>query len=92
MRTAIIYNHKGGCSKTVTAINFADNLAGRGYQVLVVDMDPQGNASSFFRRYNINKTSVRELLQKRQNEGEYDRNKESVPGVSCVRRGAFYGT
>lgn len=62
MRTTIIYNHKGGCSKTVTAINLAHNLAERGYRVLVVDMDPQGNASSFFRRYNNNKTSVRELL------------------------------
>lgn len=62
MRTIILYNHKGGCSKTVTAVNFACNLSESGHRVLVVDMDPQGNASSFFRRYDINRSSVRDLL------------------------------
>lgn len=62
MRTLVLYNHKGGVAKTVTAVNFAYNLSEAGYRVLVVDMDPQGNASSFFRRYDINKTSIRELL------------------------------
>ncbi len=62
MRTIIVYNHKGGCSKTVTTVNFAYNLSGQGYRVLIVDMDPQGNASSFFGKYNNNKLSVRELI------------------------------
>lgn len=62
MRIIILHNHKGGCSKTVTAVNLAYNLSELEYRVLVVDMDPQGNASSFFRRYNINKASVRDML------------------------------
>ena len=62
MRTIIVYNHKGGCSKTVTTVNFAYNLSGQGYRVLIVDMDPQGNASSFFGKYNNNKLSVRDLI------------------------------
>lgn len=62
MKTIAIYNHKGGIGKTVTAVNFAYNLTDKGYRVLVIDMDPQGNASSFFRKYDLNRPSVRELL------------------------------
>lgn len=62
MKTIAVYNHKGGIGKTVTAVNFAYNLTEKGYRVLVIDMDPQGNASSFFRKYNLNKPSIREVL------------------------------
>lgn len=62
MRTSVIYNHKGGVAKTVTTVNLAYNLAEDGYRVLVVDMDPQGNASSFFHKYDINRASVKDLL------------------------------
>ena len=62
MKVIAIYNNKGGCAKTVTAVNFAYNLSSLGYRVLVIDMDAQGNASSFFRRYDLNKPSVRDFL------------------------------
>ena len=56
MQIISVVNQKGGVAKTTTVINIAGILSAINYKVLVIDFDPQGNASSGLGFMNVDRT------------------------------------
>jgi chromosome partitioning protein len=84
-RIMTIANQKGGVGKTTTAVNLAASLAQHGSQVLVIDLDPQGNASTALDvDHRTGVPSVYDVLVEDRPLAEVIRPAGEMPGLYCA--------
>jgi chromosome partitioning protein len=84
-RIMTIANQKGGVGKTTTAVNLAASLAQHGSRVLVVDLDPQGNASTALDvEHRTGVPSVYDVLVDERPLAEVVRPAGEMPGLFCA--------
>jgi len=84
-RVFTVANQKGGVGKTTTAVNLAAALATAGLQVLVIDNDPQGNASTALGvDHHTEVPSIYDVLINGTPMEDVVQESEAIPGLFCA--------
>jgi chromosome partitioning protein len=84
-RVMTIANQKGGVGKTTTAVNLAASLTLHGSRVLVIDLDPQGNASTALDvDHHVGRESVYNALVEERPLSEVITEVPGMPGLFCA--------
>ena len=84
-RVFTVSNQKGGVGKTTTTVNIAASLASKGLSVLVLDLDPQGNASTALGiPHDSSIRSIYEVLMGEAELEEVVQISPELPGLFCV--------
>jgi chromosome partitioning protein len=84
-RIMTVANQKGGVGKTTTAVNLAASLSQHGIRVLVIDLDPQGNASTALDvDHHVGRESVYNALVEERPLGDIVSPVPDMPGLYCA--------
>lgn len=83
-RTFTVANQKGGVGKTTTTVNIAAAMAMGGLRVLVIDLDPQGNASTALGVEHRDSEGVYEVLMGNTSIGKVVRKVAGFSALDCI--------
>jgi chromosome partitioning protein len=84
LRIITVANQKGGVGKTTTTVNLAAALSMGGLRVLVIDLDPQGNASTALGVEHLDNEGIYEVLMGKATMEEVVQKVAGFPALECI--------